>query len=48
MVEHLGSAAMSRYRLIALTFILALFSVSLAPLAAAQDAEEVVVRVGQR
>ena len=48
MNEHLASAAVSRHRLIALTFILALFSVSLAPLAAARDDEEVVVRVGQR
>jgi peptide/nickel transport system substrate-binding protein len=37
---------MSRYRLVALSFILALFSLSLVPLAAAQDNEEVVVRVG--
>ena len=45
MAAYLASAAMPRYRIIILTLILSLFSVALAPLAAAQD-DEVVVRVG--
>ena len=37
---------MPRYRIIILTLILSLFSVALAPLAAAQDDDDVVLRVG--